>query len=101
MMGERETKCLNLRLTTRHSTTTNSVMESLNRKNSKHDKQGHDHELRNHKWRFRLCRSHCFQGRQLLESLCYQDENIQIQSNYDIYCVDPTPSSSEMTGVAR
>src|SRR5260370_36881664 len=101
MMGERETKCLNLRVTKRHSTTTNSVMESLNRKNYKHDKQGHDHELRNHKWRLRLCRSHGFQGRHLLESLCYQDENIQIQPNYDICCVDRTPSAGEMTGVAR
>jgi hypothetical protein len=25
-------------------------MESLNRKNAKHDKQSHHHELRNHKW---------------------------------------------------
>jgi hypothetical protein len=29
-------------------------MESLNRKNAKHDKQSHHQELRNHKWRLRL-----------------------------------------------
>ena len=33
-------------------------MESLNRKNAKHDKQSRHHELRNHKWRLRLCRKH-------------------------------------------
>jgi len=94
-------ECWWCRLTKRHCTTTGSVLKSLNRKNTKHDKQSHHHDLCNHKWRLRLCRSHCFQDRHLQENLCYQDENIQIQSNYDIYCVDPTPSSSEMTGVAR
>jgi hypothetical protein len=80
-------------LTKRHCTTDRLGVEYLNRKDAEHYKRSHDHELGNHKWRLRLCRSHCLQGRHLLEGLCYKDKEIQIQPKNDVYCVDPTPGA--------
>src|SRR6266851_6119042 len=85
---EKDPYRLTFRLTKRHCTTDWLGVESLNRKNAQHYKQSHDHELRNQKWRLRLCRSHCLQDGHLLEGLCYKDEEIQIQANNDVYRVD-------------
>jgi hypothetical protein len=60
-------------------------MELSHGKDADHDGQSHDHELRDEKWRLRLCWGHRFHRRYFLEQLSYQYEHVQIQTDHNIY----------------
>jgi hypothetical protein len=60
-------------------------MELSHGKDADHDGQSHDHELRDEKWRLRLCWGHRFHRRYFLEQLSYQYEHVQIQTDHNNY----------------
>ena len=77
------------------------VVEPDRRDNGKHDEKRHGNEIREHKWRLALRRSHRFQGWHFKESLHDCDEDINIEGNYGADYENLTPGVNKVKSSVR